>query len=136
MAESRSSIKQGAGGFTLLEVLVAFMILTISLGVLLQIFGGGLDNLSTSEKQAAATMLARSKLAAVGIEEPLYIGRTDGETDEGFRWQVTVSAYENQNHQGVRGQTPVWVEARVDWGKEDSGQSVILGTIRLMAGGG
>ncbi len=73
-------------GFSLLEVLVAFSILALSMGVLLQIFSGGLRNVGLSEDYARAAAIAETQLAGAGIEVPLVPGEARGEFEEKFRW--------------------------------------------------
>jgi general secretion pathway protein I len=80
-------------GFTLLEVLVAFAILALSLGVLIHIFSTGLDNLALGGQYSRAILLAQSRLAALGVEEPLAAGGSSGEFGDGYRWHVTVTPY-------------------------------------------
>lgn len=88
-----TSNKRLIRGFTLIEILVALIILGLSLGVIMQIFSAGLDRARKTEARAVAVQLAESKLAAIGIEEPLTEGVTDGQFDERFRWRVLVQPY-------------------------------------------
>jgi general secretion pathway protein I len=80
-------------GFTLIEVLVAFMILTLSLSVLLRIFSGGLTNVAVAGDYAQAVLVAESQLAVVGRSEPLLVGQSYGKSGERFRWQRTIESY-------------------------------------------
>ncbi|HIE53988.1 MAG TPA: prepilin-type N-terminal cleavage/methylation domain-containing protein, partial [Chromatiaceae bacterium] len=80
-------------GFSLLEVLVAFSILAISLGILYQAFGGSLRNLSVSGDYNRAMILAESKLAEAAVRIPLEAGGSAGE-EEGFRWRGEILPYE------------------------------------------
>ncbi len=75
-------------GFSLLEVLVAFSILALSMGTLMQIFSGGLRNVGLSEDYARAVAIAEEQLTTVGIETPVVPGETRGEFGEKFRWQM------------------------------------------------
>jgi general secretion pathway protein I len=60
------SWKQGAaGGFTLLEVMVAMALLAISMAALSDLTGNALRNYAYSRDLTNATMLARAKLAEV-----------------------------------------------------------------------
>ena len=56
-----------SGGYTLIEVLVAFMIMAMALTVLLRIFSGGVRNIDVSSDYARAVLIAESQLAATGI---------------------------------------------------------------------
>ena len=81
-------------GFTLLEILVALVIFALSFGVLAQIMQTGLRQSAGAQSLASATLLARSELARVGIEVPLQVGRAEGETEDGMRWQTEIEVVE------------------------------------------
>lgn len=76
------------GGFSLLEVLVAFAILAISLGVLLQIFSRSTTTTIATAQYSRAAALAQSRLAAVGSAIPLKEGTASGEPEDGFAWEL------------------------------------------------
>ena len=80
-------------GFSLLEVLVAFTLFAVALGVLMQIFSRGVNGAALAEHYAKAAMHAESKLAAVGLEEAIKEGTTSGKFDDDYAWQVTIKAY-------------------------------------------
>ena len=82
-----------AQGFTLIEVLVAFMILALSLSVLFRIFSGGLNNVAVAGDYAQAVLVAESQLAVVSRSEPLVAGQTYGESGERFRWRRIIEDY-------------------------------------------
>ena len=88
MSEPRSS-----GGFSLIEILVAFVVLSLTLSVIMQIFSGGLRNVRHSDNYSRALYLAESRLAALGVEQPLREGVISGELDQRFRWQISVRPY-------------------------------------------
>lgn len=81
-------------GFSLLEVLVAFTILALSLGVLLQIFSRAMTTTATGADFARAAQLAEARLARVGFEIPLESGVYEGDPEEGIAWSVRVAPYE------------------------------------------
>lgn len=85
--------RQTQRGFSLLEVLVAFAILALSLGVLLQIFSKAIGGTALSEGYSRAVMLAESRLAAVGSEIPLAPGVVGGEPEDGLDWIVAIEPY-------------------------------------------
>ena len=80
-------------GFSLLEILVAFTLLALAMGILMQIFSRGVNGAGLADKYAKATMMAESKLAAVGVENVLRVGETKGNFDDDFQWRLSVAPY-------------------------------------------
>lgn len=76
-------------GFTLLEVLVALVVLTTTLVAVLQLFGGGLRLARTAGDHADAALLASAKLADLEAD-PLTEGATEG-TEGPYRWTRKVT---------------------------------------------
>ena len=85
LRNNRSIPRRRDRGFTLIEVLVAFAILAISLTVLTRTFSTGLDAVETSERYTTATLLARSTLEQVGIAIPVATGEIARDAGNGFR---------------------------------------------------
>lgn len=81
-------------GFSLLEILVAFSILAFSLTILLNIFSSGLRRTIVSEEYQKAVIIAQSRLAAAGVEEPLENGGQDGAAEGKYFWSVQVQAFD------------------------------------------
>lgn len=127
-------------GFSLLEVLVAFVILGLVLGTLMEIFSGGLRNVGRAAEYQQAVLLGQSKLASVGIEMALKEGESNGEFDANYRWQVSIRPYQDsQKEPAEQPAAPVTllpvtlleVEVQVLWGGADQARSVNLKTVRL-----
>ena len=78
-----------SAGFTLLEVLTAFVIVGLTLAALVGMLETGLAGVSRAEKHAVALLLAESKLAEVGVTVPLQSGRREGEFAS-FRWRTSI----------------------------------------------
>jgi general secretion pathway protein I len=131
MTAARKAATGPEAGFTLIEALVAFTILALAMGALLQAFATGLRSLSTAEAYATAAMQARSKLAELGTLEPVEAGVQEGEFDNGSTWRLAVEPYEVESSSGTRlgGNLALYrVEATVTWQGE---RAVSLTTLRL-----
>ncbi len=124
----------GNGGFTLLEVLVAFTVLAISLGVLFEIFSTGMRASRSAEEYTRATLHAESKLATIGIEQELEEGESSGEYGDGYAWHVGVRPYrlDEEEAEGVAPPIEAYeVIVTVSWGRGSSDRSISLTTLRL-----
>jgi general secretion pathway protein I len=120
-----------ANGFTLVEILVAFAIMALMLGALLQTFGAGLRSLGLAESYANAALYARSKAAEIGQTIPLETGEHSGDLDNGFRWRAVIEPYDPATVEGILGGPRLAgfaVEVTVSWEDE---RAVSLRTLRL-----
>ena len=78
-------------GFTLIEVVVAFVMLSLVLAVVFEIFSTGFQRAGELEDRSRALVLAQSRLAVTGVEEGIKEGDTHGESDDRrFQWVVSV----------------------------------------------
>lgn len=78
-------------GFSLLELLVAFAIMAMSLGLLFRMAGGSARNVTDASKSQHAVWLAESVLASrTSVRADGW--NEDGES-AGFRWQVHSKPY-------------------------------------------
>jgi general secretion pathway protein I len=87
-AESPRSARRGEGGFTLLEVLVAFIIASLALGVLVRAGLDGMHGALLSTRYQEALARAKSHLAAIG-DAPVPSDR-QGDEGAGFHWHVRI----------------------------------------------
>jgi general secretion pathway protein I len=138
MRLDRRQLDVRQSGYTLIEVLVAFMILALALTVLMRIFSGGLRNVSVSSDYATATLIAESRLAAAGIDLPLVPGETSGTEGERFEWTISVQDYEPWPgyRSAAQGVDAYRVTVTVEWPHRDRTRSVGLSTVRLITQGG
>jgi len=119
-------------GFSLLEILVAFSILALSLGVLLNIFSSGLRRTMISEEYQQAIIIAQSKLAIAGIELPLQTGEIQGQVGDKFIWQLTAQVYNIENLTAEKlAVIPFQVTVTVEWQAGENNRQVRLTTIKL-----
>ena len=81
------------GGFSLLEVLVAFVILVAALSVIYPLVGNGLRAAAAVDGQTDAVRLADSVMARVGRDLPLQAGEREVDAGEGYRWRLRIERY-------------------------------------------
>ena len=74
-------------GFSLLETIVALVILALSLATLFEAYGGGMRAISAGNRYGEARLLAQSLLAQVA--EPTKRATLNGST-AGLDWQLVV----------------------------------------------
>lgn len=87
------------GGFTLLEILVSFVVLALVGSLLLQLFQGGMRNIDSSQHATQAALLARSKLNELQAVAGLKPGEFEGEFDAIYRWRLQLSEYSGEQDQ-------------------------------------
>jgi len=81
-------------GFTLIEVLIAFAILAMVLGVVFRTLSTGLSHERTAGVVTARVLEARSILDRLGADLTLEEGTVEGRLATGDRWTLTVSLLE------------------------------------------
>lgn len=122
MQRSRQQIQSrpNSGGFTLLEVVVAFVIFSLAFAAVLQIISGSVRNASRSADFTKAALWAQTKLDVVGIDPPLEEGTTDGEFDDEYRWEMTIVAEQPESESALSAdQFPLElyrIDLQVMWG--------------------
>jgi general secretion pathway protein I len=81
-------------GFSLLEVLVAFIIVALVGTALFRLFGGALGNASAANEWSRALLVAQSRLALTAAAEPLRETTDAGtEADGRIVWRTAVTPY-------------------------------------------
>jgi general secretion pathway protein I len=122
-------------GFSLVEVLVAFSIAAVALGMVVQIYGKGLVATDLTDEYADAVAIAESRLAEHRVDPaPGHVGAS-GVTADGYRWESRFAPYEAGTV--VDGAPPrvalETVEVEVSWENRQRERSVTLTSLRLVA---
>lgn len=117
-------------GFTLIEVVVAFAILALSLGALYESFGGSLRRAATASKRELAALRAESLLAEFRGSGGLSPLPRSGRDENGNDWRITSKPYPAE-----LAERSAWVAeavtVEVSWGAS-ARRGVKLETVELL----
>lgn len=78
-------------GFTLIELVAAFVLFAVGFGVLLQILSSCLHMTSQSADYTRAALWAQSLLDTVGVGETLQESDSSGSFDDKYGWRLRVA---------------------------------------------
>ena len=119
-------------GMTLLEVIVALVILSLGLAALFHIVSLGTSTASVADQQRAATAAAQSLLAELGKTRPILDGSSTGAFPTGQSWQLDIAPLETgANPSGsLQGHKVVLT---VSWPDGNKGRSAAFETLVLTA---
>jgi len=122
----------GDDGFTLMEVMVAMLILAISFTLVLQLFSGSLRSGHLSERYLVAVYHARAKMEEALLREKIEPGIREGEVGDGYTWVTTVKYFgkeveENSDEDLVLYQCTV----KVSWPHGKHQKSLTIQSLRI-----
>jgi len=89
-----SDLRSRQSGFTLIELVAAFVIFALAFGILLQILGGALHTTAQSAENTRAALWAQSLLDNQGIGAPLQEGSSSGRFDDRYSWDLNIAKYD------------------------------------------
>jgi general secretion pathway protein I len=123
-------------GFSLLEILVAFMIMALTLGVLFQVFSSGLRTAMVAEEYGEATRIAESLLAEFSGLRPLELGEQSGQVDDTpYRWHASIAPIPTEGIAPTASERfdVIEIAVQVFWRAGTGDREVELRTVRLAA---
>ena len=139
MTRRRSSISAPghSRGFTLLELLLAFVVFALGFTTVLEILSGSMRNTVRARHYTEAALTAQSLMDQVGLEMPLVEGFTaNGESGE-YEWELDIFNYansgENMHSVELAELTSIellQVDLLISWGKPPREQSWRFSTVR------
>lgn len=133
----RTGCRQGRrlghqGGFSLLEVIAAMLLLAIAFTALMKVAGGAISLTQNAAAHSEAAMWARSLLDSAFVGQPLKPGTSAGHFNRKFRWQLQVTPWR------LAGKTPpnaplqlYQLDLDVRWGPSGHVRSAHFRTLRL-----
>lgn len=92
---------QRSGGFTLLEVMLAFVVFALSFATVLEIMAGSMRSVRRASDDTEVALFAQSIMDLVGTEITLEEGQFNGLGMDRFQWQLGIYLYqEGDSDQG------------------------------------
>ncbi len=86
-------LRSSARGFTLLEVMLAFVVFALSFAAILEIMAGSMRGIRRAENDTEVALLAQSLMDQVGIEIPLEENEFTGAEMDRYQWQLGIYMY-------------------------------------------
>lgn len=83
-----------SSGFTLIEVIASFTILSMTFMVILEILSNSSANTIKSSERTHISLLAQSKMDEVGITIPVEEGSVSGDFDDKRSWEILIEPFD------------------------------------------
>lgn len=90
---SFAAVQRHSGGFTLLEVMLAFVIFALSFATVLEIMAGSMRSVRRSSDDTQVALLAQSIIDLVGTEIPIEEGQFNGTDMDRYDWSMGIYLY-------------------------------------------
>ena len=94
---------QGSRGFTLLEVMLAFVIFALSFATVLEIMAGSMRSVGRATEDTEVALFAQSLMDLVGTEIPIEEGEYSGTGMDRYEWEMGISLYDSGGETGDEG---------------------------------
>lgn len=124
-------------GFSLIELVAAFVVFALGFAVLMGILSASIRNTRLAAEYTQAALWAQSQLDVVGIGEKLEPGHKSGRFDDQYRWELDVQKYEPPpdansapKPEGFQGIDLFRVDLEVLWGERRSPRSAHFVSLR------
>lgn len=134
---SQNRRRRGAAGFTLLEVMLAFVIFALSFATVLEIMAGSMRSVRRASDDTQVALLAQSVMDLVGTEIPIEEGQFSGTGMDRYQWQLGIYLYEasgddvgTQELAEMSGVELYQVDLDIDWEVGRGQRNLHFSTIR------
>ena len=118
-------------GFSLIEVLVAFSIASVSLTIIFQLYASGTTSAILGNEYSHALVIAQSRMEMIGTVEDFQDYTPSGIESDKFYWDITVDEYVPD------GSIPdllridlKTVSVTITWDSRDQERSITLQTLK------
>jgi len=95
--QSLSGGRRSSRGFTLLEVMLAFVVFALSFATVLEIMAGSMRSVRRASDDTEVALFAQSIIDLVGTEIPIEEGEFSGTGMDRYRWRMGIYLYESSD---------------------------------------
>jgi general secretion pathway protein I len=121
-------------GFTLLEIMVAFVITGLVVGTLLQLFGSAMQSAALADEYSFAVQVAESRMEAIGSEIKVEKTTVNGQ-EEGtaYHWAINMQPIDLLDKQDEFSLSvePYQVTVIVSWNSDGKQRQFTLSSLRF-----
>ncbi|MFZ2198075.1 MAG: prepilin-type N-terminal cleavage/methylation domain-containing protein [Thermodesulfovibrionales bacterium] len=118
-------------GFTLLEVLVAMALLSISLVAIFELFSADLRGIAKSDDYSHAVIMAESKMRKILDDDTLKEQSWTESTDDGYRIDAVVSSTASDRTENLQIKL-LEINLKVSWIKDSKDRTFNLKTVKMV----
>jgi len=118
-------------GFTLLEVLVAMVLLSIALVAIFELFSAGLRGIARSDEVTNAVILAESKMREVLDDDTLAEKTWTESTEDGYQIVTVVRSTADDRTENLQIKL-LEINLTVSWIKDSKERSFTLKTMKVV----
>lgn len=129
-----NDIRNRENGFTLIETLVATMILAIGVVMILQLFSGGLRSGKLSKDYSRAIFDAKSKMNEILLVDKLAEGSLRGVFEDGYEWDAVISKVDKNEDEDKKTDyvQRFNIKLTVTWVEGNRNKEFVLDTVQLV----
>jgi len=127
------------GGFTLLEVLLAFVVFALSFTTVLEILSGSMRNTVRAREYTEVALIAQSVMDQLGLEIPVEQGTIVSGDSGDYAWEISIYSYEDNSENAysvelgeLTGIELLQIDLLVTWGEPPREKSNSFSTVRAM----
>ena len=125
-------------GFTMIEILAAFLVFVLAFAMALQILSASKQNIRRSSEYTQAALWAQSIMETVGLERPIEDTLEQDRFNDDYSYVLNIETYELGGDDGLlREVVPVdlfRVEVVVQWGDQNRQREARFVTLRSVRG--
>ena len=126
-------------GFTLLEVLLAFVVFALSFTIVMEILSGSIRNTVRAREYTEAALVAQSVMDQLGLDFPVVQGANYSGESGDYQWEVSIGQYEDvaENTHSIElgeltGIELLQIDLVISWGEPPRDKSNSFSTVRAM----